>query len=219
MYAKIKRIIKLLVKILNNTSNVIYLTSENKYDKEKANKIKNSIEQTKISEILVSDPAFYFEKENKLDNVLEEDKEFMKFYEIFSELDPAFKDIPKNPWVVRLEFNRKEMIYRNVSMQDVHHILKIIYPNSSIMYSDDNSAKLIFRMRINFKSKNNVDDDFKLLKNKVNKIKNTIIKGVDNIEIVYLQELSSNLLIKGKNTKNNSKVGECYVSKRILFNN
>ena len=198
-------------------SNVIYLTSENKYDKEKANKIKNSIEQTKIAEILVSDPAFYFEKENKLDNVLEEDKEFMKFYEIFSELDPAFKDIPKNPWVVRLEFNRKEMIYRNVSMQDVHHILKIIYPNSSIMYSDDNSAKLIFRMRINFESKNNVDDDFKLLKNKVNEIKNTIIKGVDNIKIVYLEQLSSNLVIKGKNTKNNSKVGECYVSKKEYY--
>ena len=85
------------------------------------------------------------------------------------------------------------------------------------MYSDDNSAKLIFRMRINFESKNNVDDDFKLLKNKVNEIKNTIIKGVDNIEIVYLQELSSNLLIKGKNTKNNSKVGECYVSKKEYY--
>tara|TARA_Y100000816_G_scaffold291796_1_gene284407 strand:- start:838 stop:5418 length:4581 start_codon:yes stop_codon:yes gene_type:complete len=198
-------------------SNIIYLNAENKYDKDKATRVKNSIEQTKISEILLSDPAFYFEKTNNLDNVLEEDKEFMKFYEVFSELDPAFKDIPKNPWVVRLEFNRKEMIYRNVSMQDIHQILKIVYPNSSIMYSDDNSSKLIFRLRIQFESKNNVDDDFKLLKGKVNEIKQIIIKGVDNIEKVYISELSNELVIKGKETKNFTKIGETYCTKEEYY--
>ena len=56
----------------------------------KVEKVKNSIEQTKVGEILKSDPAFYLEPTNKLDNVLEEDREFMKFYEVFSELDKSF---------------------------------------------------------------------------------------------------------------------------------
>ena len=50
-----------------------------------------------------------------------------------------------------MEFDRKEMIYRNISMADVHQALKIIYPGANMMYSDDNAGKLVFRMRMPLK--------------------------------------------------------------------
>lgn len=191
-------------------SNIIYMNDTDRFDRERSERVKNSIEQTKIGQILKSDPAFYLEPTNKLDNVMEEDRAFMKFYEVFAELNPAFKEIPKNPWVIRLEFDRKEMVMRNVSMDDVHKILKDMYPESSLMYSDDNAGKLVFRLRMPFETRENVEDDFKYLKNKVAEIKKIIIKGVDNIEQVYLSEPSKDCILKGKSCKGFSKVGEVY---------
>lgn len=191
-------------------SNIIYMNDTDRFDRERSERVKNSIEQTKIGQILKSDPAFYLEPTNKLDNVMEEDRAFMKFYEVFAELNPAFKEIPKNPWVIRLEFDRKEMVMRNVSMDDVHKILKDMYPESSLMYSDDNAGKLVFRLRMPFETRENVEDDFKYLKNKVAEIKKIIIKGVDNIEQVYLSEPSKDCILKGKACKGFSKVGEVY---------
>lgn len=198
-------------------SNVIYLKDTDRFDRDRAERIKNNIEQTKIGEILKSDPAFYLEPTNKLDSVLEDDREFMKFYEVFAELNPAFKDIPKNPWVIRLEFDRKEMVNRNISMADIDQILKFTYQEASMMYSDDNSGKLVFRLRMPFETRENVEDDFKYLKNKVAEIKKIIIKGVDNIEQVYLSEPSKDCVIKGKESKGFSKLGEVYETKQEYY--
>lgn len=198
-------------------SNIIYMNDTDRFDRERAERVKNSIEQTKIGQILQSDPAFYLEPTNKLDSVMEEDRSFMKFYEVFAELNPAFKEIPKNPWVIRLEFDRKEMVMRNVSMDDVHKILKDIYPEASLMYSDDNAGKLVFRLRMPFETRENVEDDFKYLKNKVAEIKKIIVKGVDNIEQVYLSEPSKDCIIKGKACKGFSKVGEVYEVKEEYY--
>jgi hypothetical protein len=61
-----------------------------------------------------------------------------------------------------------------------------------------------------FETRENVEDDFKYLKNKVAEIKKIIIKGVDNIEQVYLSEPSKDCILKGKACKGFSKVGEVY---------
>lgn len=209
---RLRELIK-VTKNPKNPSNYIYLKDNIRFQKDKVEKIKNSIEQTKIGEILKSDPAFYLEPTNKLENVLEEDREFMKFYEVFSELDKSFQDIPKNPWVVRMEFDRKEMIYRNISMADVHQSLKVIYPGANMMYSDDNAGKLVFRLRIPFESKDVVNKDIKYLEGKAEEIKEIIIKGVDNIEKVYISEPTKDCLIKGEKCKGFTKVGEFYEAK------
>ena len=209
---RLRELIK-VTKNPKNPSNYIYLKDNIRFHKEKVEKVKNSIEQTKIGEILKSDPAFYLEPTNKLENVLEEDREFMKFYEVFSELDKSFQDIPKNPWVVRMEFDRKEMIYRNISMADVHQALKVIYPGANMMYSDDNAGKLVFRLRIPFESKDVVNKDIKYLEGKAEEIKEIIIKGVDNIEKVYISEPTKDCLVKGEKCKGFTKVGEFYEAK------
>jgi DNA-directed RNA polymerase beta' subunit len=193
-----------------NPSNVIYLTDADRFERERAERVKNSIEQTKIGEILKGDPTFYLEASNKLNGVLDEDRDFMQFYEVFAELDGAVNEAVKNPWIIRLEFDRKEMIYRNVSMADVHQILKMMIQDATVMYSDDNAGKLVFRVRMPFDTRENVEDDYKLLRMKVNDIKNIIIKGVDDIEAVYMSAPKKDCILKGKGCKGFSKAGEHY---------
>ena len=202
-------------------SNILYLKPDARFDKDKAEVIKNAISQITIGEILKNDPEFYLEPTNKIENVLDEDKAFMKFYEVFAELeDNTGKDIKNNPWVIRLEFDRKEIINHNVSMSDIHIIMQNEYPDSVLMYSDDNSGKLVFRIKMPFESKQEVEDDIRLLKGKVEEIKNVIIKGVDNINDAYLndiddpQDKNDYICIDGKRTQGNSKPGDVYTKRK-----
>jgi DNA-directed RNA polymerase II subunit RPB1 len=205
-----------------NPSNILYLKSDSMFNKDKAEVIKNSISQITIGEILKNDPEFYLEPTNKIENVLEEDRAFMKFYEVFTEMEDGTKDIKNNPWVIRLEFDRKEMINHNISMSDIHLIMSMQseYSDAVLMYSDDNSGKLVFRIKMPFESKQEVEDDIKLLKGKVEEIKGIIIKGVDNINKAFVNNIedpednNNYYHIKGKKSTGQSKTGDTYTSKK-----
>ena len=205
-----------------NPSNILYLKSDAMFNKDKAEVIKNSISQITIGEILKNDPEFYLEPTNKIENVLEEDRAFMKFYEVFTEMEDGTKDIKNNPWVIRLEFDRKEMINHNISMSDIHLIMSMQseYADAVLMYSDDNSGKLVFRIKMPFESKQEVEDDIKLLKAKVEEIKSVIIKGVDNINKAFVNNIeepednNNYYHIKGKKSSGLSKTGDTYTSKK-----
>ena len=178
----------------------IYLTPEFGENKEMAEQVRYNIELVKIGDVLNSD-AVYFEPSNNLSQVLEQDKEVMQIYQIFSELDPQSLSIPNNPWVIRLEFNRKNMIEKKITMEDVKLILSQNMPTASIMFSDDNSGKLIFRIRMDFDSNiNKSDDDIKLINEKIEEIKNITIKGVEGIEKVFNPILNDNLVYKEGNS-------------------
>lgn len=172
----------------------VALTEEYRQSLEKADEIRYNIELVKISDILLSD-AIYAEASNKMDDVLEEDRAIMKIYEIFSELDQKFKQIPQNPWVIRLEFNRREMIKKKITMEDISIIIQQNMPHAIIVFADDNAGKMIFRIRINFDSDTtNADNDLNLLSNEIENIKNITIKGVEGIQAVYVQK-NANMIV------------------------
>jgi DNA-directed RNA polymerase beta' subunit len=203
-----------------NPSNILYLMQDSMFNKDKAEVIKNAIAQVTIGRILKSDPEFYLEPSSKIENALEEDMEFMAFYELFSEVESDKKEIKNNPWVIRLAFDRRAMINHNISMADVNLILQSEYPDSILMYSDDNASKLVFRIKMPFETKLEVEDDIKLLKNKVEEIKNIIIKGVDNIKSAFLNNITDKsdkndyVFIDGKKSSGYSKPGDVYTSKK-----
>jgi DNA-directed RNA polymerase subunit A" len=201
-------------------SNVLYLKGDTMFNKDKAEVVKNSIAQITIGRIIKGDPEFYLEPSNNIENVLDEDKDFMKFYELFSDIEGDKKEIKDNPWIIRLEFDRKKMISYNISMSDINLILQNKYPESILMYSDDNAGKLVFRIKMPFETKFEVEDDIKLLKNKVEEFKSIIIKGVDNIKSAFLNNVEDKsdkndyIYIEGKKHSGFSKPGDIYVSRK-----
>ena len=191
-----------LHELLSNTKNPkqpscnIFLEEDYKYDIDMASKIGHNIECTKIGDILLSD-AIYFESNNVLDNVMPEDKEIMKIYEVFSSLGDNKNVISDNPWIIRLEFDRKKIIENKISMEEIDLILKNKYPSSVLMFADNNASKLIFRIKLQFKSNpDNTDDDVFYLKDKIKEIKNIIIKGIDGINKIYYNAKDKNYFYK-----------------------
>ena len=192
-----------LTELLSNTKNPkqpmcnIYLESKYRYDLDLASKVGNNIESNTIGDLLESE-AIYLDPTNNLDNMLSEDQEMMKIYQTFSELDNQYDQIPDNPWIIRLEFNRQKIIEKKITMDDIHNILNNKYPTSVLMFSDDNSSKLIFRLRLPFATnKEKADDDILYLKQKIDEISQINIKGVQGISKVYPPKTSPKYLKQG----------------------
>ena len=183
-----------LHELLSNTKNpkqpmcVIYLDKKHRHDFEMAQKIGNNIESTTIEDLLLSD-GIYLDMDNTLNNVLPEDKEIMEIYKTFCSLSDNKLTIENNMWVIKLEFDRKKIIESKVSMSDIQVVLSNKYPNAVLVYMDDNANKLIFRIKLDFEANPaNCDDDIIYLKEKLEEIKTTMIKGVMGITKVYYEE-------------------------------
>ena len=182
-----------LNEILSNTRNLknnsyeIYLDENNRFNADTADKIANNISMITIGDILETS-AIYLEPNNNYDNVLSEDREFLEIYKLFSEIDNQSVKIPENPWLIRLEFNRRKIIDKKITMEDIQLILKEYYPNSSLMFIDDNASKLVFRIRLNFEA-NKANDDIIFIEQKIKQINDISIKGVYGItKIIPIDE-------------------------------
>lgn len=204
-----------LLELLDNRANLkepqlnIYLDEKYKYDIDKVNQVKYNLELVKIIDLLESE-AVYFKPNNEIipegktgRNVLDEDKDIMRIYDVFSELDDNYSKIPSNPWVIRLEFNHHEMIEKNITMDDIYVVLSRQVPDASIMYSDDNSGKLIFRLRLDFNTnENDVENDMNHIVNKMGEIEQIIIKGINGLTKVYNPMIDTRLIENDGNDYN-----------------
>ena len=186
----VPRLNELLMNTKNpkNNSCEIFLDDEHRFNREMVEKVVNNIELTTIGDVLAS-TAIYLEPNNDYDKVLAEDREFMEIYKVFSEMDSRATQIPENPWVIRLEFDRRKIIDKKITMEDINRILSINMPKASLMYMDDNAAKLVFRLRLDFQaSPNKANDDILFLEEQIKTISDIVIKGVDGITKVYMSD-------------------------------
>jgi hypothetical protein len=62
----------------------------------------------------------------------------------------------KSKWIIRMEMDAETMLEKNITMDDVNFTLNNTYKDEiSCVYSDYNSDKLVFRIRMNNILKNN----------------------------------------------------------------
>jgi DNA-directed RNA polymerase II subunit RPB1 len=99
----------------------------------------------------------------------------------------------KSKWVVRLEFDSEIMLDKNITMDDVHFaVTNSQFGNDiSCVYSDFNSDKLVFRMRVN----NTI-----LNKNKKKGVAETLDQSDDIYLLNLFQDaLLNNIVLRGLN--------------------
>jgi len=185
-----------LLKVTQNpkaTSLTIYMKPEYRNNKEKAREVVQDLELTVLRNITDKVAIYWDEKDET--TVVEEDKELMKFYQLFEQGLLDDEEVDKealSKWVLRLELNREEMFNRNISIQEVVSVIKTQFSSEDInvVYSDYNSSKLVMRIRIPNKSDKDRDtssqlDDFTNLKKFQNKLLNSIvIRGLPGIKAV-----------------------------------
>jgi DNA-directed RNA polymerase II subunit RPB1 len=173
-----------------------------------AQEIKYNLEMTRLIDI-INESSIYFDPKNDLSHI-KDDRELLSIYSEYSKLFEEEDDKFSN-WVIRLEFNREEMLNRNLTMDDVFFTLNGVYNNTiHCTYSDFNADKLIFRIRMSnlLKGKKPIStkftldqsDEIYMLKGVLNNILNNIkLRGIKDISKVILRNEKSEIKKENSN--------------------
>jgi DNA-directed RNA polymerase II subunit RPB1 len=198
-----------LLKVTQNpkaTSLTIHLKPENRDNKDKAREVVQDLELTLLRNI-TDKVAIYWDTSID-ETTIPDDAPLMEFYKMFEEGLMADEGIEEawSKWVLRLELNREEMFNRNISIQEVVTVIKNQYNHDiNVVYSDYNSDKLVMRIRLPNKDRQDKDtaaqlDDFTNLKKFQNKLLNSIvIRGLPGIKAVtFRKDKNSVEIVDGK---------------------
>lgn len=181
---------------IKNPSISVYLKPEDEQNKEKAQTIMYMLEHTKLQE-LVQSVEICFDPDD-LNTLISEDKNTMKQYGAFEEMmaechGNSFKTgkNEKSKWIIRMEMDPVIMLEKNITMDDVNYTLKHSYSDQiSCVYSDFNSDKLIFRIRMD------------VIKSATDKKNSTQVKTLDQSDHIYIlknfqEQLMQNIVLRG----------------------
>ena len=113
----------------------------------------NMLEYTTLKNI-VKGTQICFDPDD-LNTLIEEDKDLIEQYKEFEKImdecnnTDSLSNNEKSKWILRIEMNQELMLDKNITMDDVHYVLKTVYEDQiSCIYSDYNADKLIFRIRM-----------------------------------------------------------------------
>jgi DNA-directed RNA polymerase II subunit RPB1 len=209
-----------LTKNPKNPSLTVHLKPLDELEQDKAIQYANMMEHTKLVDVVKSIQICFDPQEES--TLIEDDKILMEQYYEFENMvkecnnedtDDA-TEIVKSKWIIRMEMDAEILLDKNITMDDIHFAIKNSYYGNDIscVYSDYNSDKLLFRIRMNsnvFKSKKSKgfsekgltdpldqSDDIYLLKNFQDTLLNNIVlRGVNGIENVIPRKLQ-NMVVK-----------------------
>jgi DNA-directed RNA polymerase II subunit RPB1 len=202
-----------LTKNPKHPSLTVYLKPIDQEDKDKATKYSTILEHTRLVDVVKSIQICF--DPNEESTSVEEDRllldQFYEFERIMKECAEDTSEMngsQKSKWVVRMEMDAETLLDKNINMDDIHFaISNSHYGNDvSCVYSDYNSDKLVFRIRMNSavftKGKKrgvpdtlDQSDEIYMLKNFQDSLLNNIVlRGVNGIDNVIARKLQNNVL-------------------------
>jgi DNA-directed RNA polymerase II subunit RPB1 len=173
------------------------------------------LEHTKLEEIVKSiEVCFDPDDLNTLihddKNTIEQFKAFENMVDECSETSLQTDVNEKSKWIIRMILDPEVMFEKNITMDDVNYTLKKCYDDQiNCIYSDYNSDKLIFRIRMSEVIKttgrggqkktkvNTLDqsDQIYILKNFQDQLlQNVVLRGIKKINKVILRKVIDNVI-------------------------
>jgi len=149
--------------------------------------VKNSIEITRLCDILEYSEIFWDDGEG--DN----DKGLFDIYKEFMEINElAGKCANSSPWVLRMKFNKEKMVSYGLRMIDIYTRLNMTYDKFiDCVYSDDNADECIFMMKLTENALKDIDPSDELASIKAmehNIVYQVLLKGYKGIKKVSLNK-------------------------------
>jgi DNA-directed RNA polymerase beta' subunit len=200
---------------IKNPSLSIYLNPEDERSKEKAQTIMYMLEHTKMEEIVKSVEVCF--DPDDLNSLIAEDKDTIEQYRAFENMIEECNqstlendENEKSKWIIRMVMDPEIMLEKNITMDDVNFTLKSCFEDQvHCIYSDFNSDKLIFRIRMNEVIKNGAgkgqnkskvnpldqSDQIYILKNFQDQLlQNVVLRGIKGIQKVILRKIVDNMV-------------------------
>ena len=139
--------LKELLKVTQNPkamSLTIALLPEFANNKTKAREVAQELELTLLRDMTVRTAIYYDPSDSA--SILKEDRELLAFYKMF---ELAEAPAAWSKYILRLELDRQQMFDKNITMDDIHYVLRERFGKDvNMVYSDFNSQKLVMRIRL-----------------------------------------------------------------------
>ena len=181
----------------------IALLKSEESDRQRAQTILNMIEHTKLADV-VSGVQICFDPDDYSSQIENDNISFKQFLEFEKLLDGCdaqkVDEIERSKWIMRFEIDKETLLDKNITMDDINFAIKNSYSDEiDCVFTDYNSDKLIFRLRLNkiLQKKNKIknadsldqSDEIYLLKNfQDNLLENILLRGIKNINKVMLRK-------------------------------
>ena len=201
---------------IKNPSLSVYLKPEDERHKDKARTIMYMLEHTRLEEIVKTTEVCF--DPDDLNSLIAEDKDCIEQYKAFENLVNECNEVSlesgeteKSKWIIRMVMDPEIMLEKNITMDDVNFTLKSCYEDQIYcIYSDFNSDKLVFRIRMNdiIKSGNSrggqkktkvnpldQSDQIYILKNFQDQLlQKVVLRGIERINKVILRKVLDNVV-------------------------
>jgi DNA-directed RNA polymerase II subunit RPB1 len=224
--------LKELLKATKNPKAVsltVHLRKDLRGSKDEARRVAQELEFTVLQD-LVTVARIYFDPRDDA-TLITDDAEWLSFYAAYEravaveEAAPAAKVAPpvdetedgtaapaakaapkqskRSPWILRLELDREKMFSKNIAMDDVAYVLNQKFDTEvSTIYSDYNSTRLVFRLRMKEEDDDplNCLSQLKMLQNKI--LGGTIVRGVPGLRTVSFNKTNDQYELVGDKYEN-----------------
>ena len=190
----------------------VYLKPMDETDQDKATTCATMMEHTKLVDVIRSIEIRF--DPNDRATTIEDDQllldQYYEFEKLMSECTETTDEMnqTKSKWIVRMVMDAETLLDKNITMDDIHFaIANSQYGSeSSCIYSDYNSDKLIFRIRMNSSVFNKTkkrgvaetldqSDEIYLLKNFQDALMNNIVlRGISNIKNVNARKVQNSVI-------------------------
>ncbi|KZT42808.1 beta and beta-prime subunits of DNA dependent RNA-polymerase [Sistotremastrum suecicum HHB10207 ss-3] len=187
-----------LKEIINVATNIktpslsVYLEPEIARTQTLAKQVQTSLAYTSLRTVTAAVEIYYDPDPGT--TVIEEDQEFVAEFFAVPDEEIESKMHLQSPWLLRLELDRNKMIDRNLTMPYVaSRIAESFSKDLFVMWSEDNSEKLIIRCRV-LAGMDKDEDDLGTVEEDVflRQLENTMLnsvslRGVAGVERVFMQ--------------------------------
>ncbi len=157
--------------------------------KNRAINIKNSIEITKLYDILEYSEIYWDKNDDQYSTNIQNDKGLLDIYNDFSFTNSLNST---SPWIIRMKFNKEKMKSYGLRMIDIYTKLNTTYDKFiECVYSDDNAEECIFRIKLQANVIKDIDFNDQIAAIKAlehNIVYQVLLKGYKGIKKVSLNK-------------------------------
>lgn len=166
---------------MKNTSMLIMVKPEYEKEKLKVQEIANYIEMMDLERFIVSERIFYEDFAKPVHPDFVSDQKIINDFNKYNVGMQVNANLTK--WCIRYELNREELIINSMKLDTLITKLRLKYPDMFVIYSPENSDKIIVRCYISNSMLKIPASGFSesIIFDLVKKINNTVIRGVKNI--------------------------------------
>eukprot|EP01134_Creolimax_fragrantissima_P005297 CFRG5297T1 len=183
-----------VAKTVKTPALTVYLVDEYRQDMQKAKYIQSKLEHTTLRNVTAGTEIYY--DPNPMETVIEEDINFVSAFYEMPEEDLDVNLLSK--WLLRIELDRKRMVDKNLSMEQVSERIKDEFGDDLYcIFSDDNAEKLILRIRVKTQARDKEEmetetgeeEDDQFLKKVESSLLSTLdLQGIPGISKVYMTD-------------------------------